>query len=76
MIPYTLYASLKQQKVKESLYRPGQTLKVPGGFGSQTSRQSANEDGKVVSPTHRPLLSPRKYSCYSILLEIESIRGP
>jgi len=25
---------------------------------SQISRQSAHEDGKVVSPTHRPLLSP------------------
>jgi hypothetical protein len=28
----------------------------------------AHEGRKVVSPTHRPPLSPRKYSCYSYLL--------
>jgi len=39
-----------------------------GGWGSQISRQSAHEGGKVVSPTHRPLLPPRKYSWYSFLL--------
>ena len=28
---------------------------------------------KVISPMHQPLLSPRKYSLYSFLLEAESI---
>jgi hypothetical protein len=48
---------------------PLQALRFPGGWGSQTPRQSVHEGGKVVSPTHRPLLPPRKYSWYSFLLK-------
>jgi hypothetical protein len=36
---------------------------------------SAHEGGKVVSPTHRPPLPPRKDSWYSFLLEAESFPG-
>jgi hypothetical protein len=36
----------------------------------------AHEGGKVVSPTHRPPLPPRRYLLYSFLLGTELTRGP
>jgi hypothetical protein len=68
--------ALNVVKVKQSHYRPGEALRVPGGWGSQISRQSAYEGGKVVSPTNGSPLPPRNYSWYSFLLEVESTPGP
>jgi len=44
----------KAKKKKKSLYKPGQVLKVLRGRGSQITRQSAHEGGKVVSTSPWP----------------------
>ena len=45
-------------KVNQYRYSPGVAQRVPESSGSQISRQSALEGGKVVSLTHWPLLPP------------------
>jgi len=47
------------KKAKQSLYRPGQALRVPGIWGSKISRQWAHEGRKVVRRTHVVLISVR-----------------
>jgi len=54
----------------------GEALGILGIWGSEDSRQSAYEFGKVISSTHRPTLHPVKYSWYLLLLEAESTPVP
>jgi len=68
-VPCEVFVLLSYVNVKQSHYRPGQDLRVPGGLGSQISRQSAHDCGKVVSPTQRPPL-PQE-----IFLALISVRG-
>ena len=54
---------------------------IPGPGRSRRLRfpeflESAHEGGKVVRPTHRPPLPPRRYYWYSCLIEAESTPGP
>jgi hypothetical protein len=51
---------IKKVKVKLSLYRSGQALRVPGGLGSQISRQSTHVGDKFVSLT--AAFTIRRYS--------------
>ena len=79
-IPTTYYCvsqvcvgSCKKLKVKQSLYRPAQGLRVPGVWGLQISRQSAHLDGKVVSHTPQAPLPPPLPQKISLVLI--SVRG-
>ena len=60
--------------IKQTRYRPGQAQRLPWGWGFQISRQSANEGGKVVSPTHRPPL-PQEIFLVLISVRAESTPG-
>lgn len=44
---------LLRKHVKQSLYKAGLSLRVPGGRSSHISGHLSRGDGKIVSPAHR-----------------------
>jgi hypothetical protein len=48
---------------------------IPGGWGSQILRHSANESGKVVSPMHRPPLTPENISGTLFCKRLSQLQG-
>jgi hypothetical protein len=52
---------------------PGQALRVPQGWGSQISRQSAHKGGKFVSRTHRP---PLPQEIFLVLISVRGLSQP
>jgi len=66
--PCTLYIKVLTP-VKKGTAIPVWTLTVPQGLGSQISRHSAHEGGKVINPLP---FTPQKI----FLLEAESAPGP
>ena len=64
-----MYYDVYNVEVKQYHYRPGQALRIPENLGSQISRKTLYDVGKVVSPMHRPHL-PNE-----IFLLLVSVRG-
>ena len=62
-------------QAKQSHCMPGQALSVPVVWGSQISRQSTHESGKVLSPTHRPPLPPGNVSCIHFCQRLSQTQG-
>ena len=78
---YPLYVNIHIPFIKGK----GKAIPLQAWAGPEGSRRlrlpdfktiGTHEGGKVVSPTHRSPLPPRKYSWYSFLLEAESTPGP
>jgi hypothetical protein len=75
-VNFSLRITRLQSVVNTVFQCKGKAIPVKDPEGSQISRQSAYEGGKIVRPTHQPPLPPVEYSWYSFLLEAESTPGP
>jgi hypothetical protein len=63
-------------KVKQSLYRPGESQEFPGGWVSQITRHSDHDGGKVVSPKHRPPPPPPHSKIFLVLISVREWVDP
>jgi hypothetical protein len=73
---YFTHKSSSASKVKLSPYRPWRRLGLREVEALTFSDIRPIDGGKVVSPTRRPLFTPKEVSWYSFLLEAESTPGP
>ena len=78
---HTLFFDLDKSTNIKTITQKGKSIPITGPEGSRKLRfpdyvTTAQDGGKVVSLTHRPPLTPRKYFRYSFLLEVESTPGP
>ena len=64
------------QNVESVLLQARSAQRVPWKLRFPDYVTMAQDGGRDVSLTHRPLFTPRKYSWYSFLLEAESTPGP
>ena len=74
---------IKNRSLRNKLYSKGKAVSLQTWSGPEGSRNlrfpdymTTVRDGGKFSFTHRPPLSPRKYSWYSFLLEAESTPVP
>ena len=56
-----------ESHVKQTQYRPGEAMRVPKRWGSQISRLSVHEVGKVVSLTH---WAPLRQEIFLVLISV------
>ena len=78
------YTALHIWGINYSVKGKGKAVPLQAWSGPEGSRKlrfpdfmtMAQDGGKVVSLTHRPVFTPRKYSWYSFLLEAESTPRP
>ena len=76
-------ALLESHLVVVNMETKGKAVPLQAWSGPEGSRKlrfpdfmtTAQDGGKVVSLTHRPPFTPRKYTWYSFLLEVESTPG-
>jgi hypothetical protein len=69
-------SQIMKGKVKLSLYRPWRLLGLQKAEAPIFSDIRLMDDGEVVSPTRRPLFTPKKILDNSFLLEAELTPGP